>query len=404
MVTDTGQHDADQRDQGLRELAEGLDALRVDLALGLRGEPAEAEAEREADTAAAADPLTPFLRQLRQTPRLGAAAERRLARRAAAALRLLRRLVLRTPLGAKRLRDPAAATVERVAARLARLARRAARAQAIGRSRRAEAVARALGVDPDRLGVLAAEIEALLEARQRALAELATGHIRLVVFLARRLAGRGLPVADLIQEGSLALLRAAAGYDWRRGVRFGTYAAPFIRQAMVRAINEQATVLPLPVHLAEEALPRIARARRRLEAVLGREPRADELARLARLRQDRVEQLLDALRQPVSLEKPIGEEGEETVGDRLAEPEGRTPFDIVAARERSALLEQALAALPPREAAVVRLRYGLGDEEPLTLEEVGSRLGVTRERARQIERRGLGRLRARLDHSSRTGD
>ncbi|HWP34942.1 MAG TPA: sigma-70 family RNA polymerase sigma factor, partial [Thermodesulfobacteriota bacterium] len=248
------------------------------------------------------------------------------------------------------------------------------------------------------LEALADRLARLLEARRAALGELVAGHLRLVVFLARRLAGRGLPVADLIQEGAAALLRAAAGYDWRRGVRFGTYAAPFVWQAMTRALHEQTRPVPLPVHLAE-TLPRLARARRRLEAALGREPRPEELARLARLRQDRVEQLLAGLRQPVSLDQPVGEEEEEPLADRLAAATP-TPFDVVAAREEAARLEQGLAALSPREALVVRLRYGLGDEDPLTLEAVGERFGVTRERIRQIERRALGRLRQWLADGS----
>jgi RNA polymerase primary sigma factor len=150
----------------------------------------------------------------------------------------------------------------------------------------------------------------------------------------------------------------------------------------------------LPVRLAA-ALPGLIRARRRLSGLLGREPRPDELARLARLRQDRAEALPAGLRRPALLDEPSGEGSRETLADRLQAGEA-TPFDLVAAREEAARLEQALAGLPPREALVVRLRYGLGEADSSTLEEVGARLGVTRERARQIEARALGRLRRRL--------
>ncbi|HEY8369200.1 MAG TPA: sigma-70 family RNA polymerase sigma factor [Thermodesulfobacteriota bacterium] len=330
----------------LDELATAIDALRVDLALG--HSEAEADLDLELRAASEADPLAPFLRDLRQTPRMDARTERRLARRAAAARRLARRLA------ASRGKDPA-------------------------RARRLTAVE---------------------QARREAEGRLAAGHLRLAVFLARRYAGRGVPLADLIQEASLALIRAARRYDYRSGARFATYATPFVRQALARSVRAHRGVLTLPVRLVD-ALPRLVRVRSRLEARLGREPYAEEIARLARLRQDRAEALVAGLRRPVPLDAPAEEGSRDTVGDRLSLPDGQTPYDLVAAREETALLEQALASLPPREALTLRLRYGLGEDEPATLEEVGARLGVSKERARQIEERARRRLRQALDGARR---
>jgi RNA polymerase sigma factor (sigma-70 family) len=167
------------------------------------------------------------------------------------------------------------------------------------------------------------------------------------------------------------------------------------RQALARAVHAHRSVLHLPVRLAD-AMPRLVRAQRRLSSLLGREPRPAELARLARLRQGRVERLLAGLHRPVAPDEPLTGETRDTLADRLRAEETATPFDVVAARKEAARVEQALAGLPPREALVVRLRYGLGEADSSTLEEVGARLGVTRERARQIEARALGRLRRRL--------
>ncbi len=235
-------------------------------------------------------------------------------------------------------------------------------------------------------------LEKLVAEGEKARKKLIEANFRLVISIAKRYAKRGVPFSDLVQEGNIGLIHAADKFDYRRGFKFSTYATWWIRQGVTRAIADQGRTVRLPVHLWEK-VNKMTRASQELQQELGREPTRAELARALKTTPAKVERMMRIAKEPTSLDTPVGEEGEVSLGDFIADEEALEPHDAAFKRILKEEMARALDSLTPNEARVLQLRYGLNDGEANTLEEVGDKMGYTRERIRQLEIQALRKLR-----------
>lgn len=245
------------------------------------------------------------------------------------------------------------------------------------------------GINEKKREKLRREIEEGWEAREH----LITANSRLVISVAKKYMGRGVPFLDLIQEGNIGLMRAAKKFDYKRGYKFSTYATWWIRQAVTRAIADQGRTIRVPVHMGDQ-ISKMLRTQHQLKQEFGRDPTVEELAEALDVTPNKVEHMIQVARRPFSLEMPIGEEEDGMLGDFIEDHDTPAPDETATNNILRKHLEEMLDTLPPREARILQLRYGLSDGKILTLNEVGRKMGVTRERVRQIEAQALRRLRS----------
>jgi RNA polymerase primary sigma factor len=236
------------------------------------------------------------------------------------------------------------------------------------------------------------ELQLLIEDGWAAREHLITANSRLVISVAKKYMGRGVPFLDLIQEGNIGLIRAAKKFDYRRGHKFSTYATWWIRQAVTRAIADQGRTIRVPVHMGDQ-INKLLRVQHQLTQRLGRDPSVEELAVALEVTPQKVENMIQVARRPLSLETPTDDEEDSVLGDFIQDDEFPAPDDTATYNLLREHLESVLDGLPPREVRILQLRYGLLDGQAYTLEEVGRKMGVTRERVRQIEAQALSRLR-----------
>jgi RNA polymerase primary sigma factor len=236
------------------------------------------------------------------------------------------------------------------------------------------------------------ELQLAIEDGWAAREHLITANSRLVISVAKKYMGRGVPFLDLIQEGNIGLIRAAKKFDYRRGHKFSTYATWWIRQAVTRAIADQGRTIRVPVHMGDQ-INKLLRISHQLTQKLGRDPSTEELAQALDVPPKKVENMIQVARRPISLETPTDEEEDSVLGDFIEDEEALAPTTTVTQNLLKEHLQDVLGSLPPREVRILQLRYGLLDGQSYTLEEVGRKMGVTRERVRQIEAQALSRLR-----------
>ncbi len=244
------------------------------------------------------------------------------------------------------------------------------------------------GLDTKKRG----KLEAVLADGQAAREHLITANSRLVISVAKKYIGRGVPFLDLIQEGNIGLIRAARKFDYHRGHKFSTYATWWIRQAVTRAIADQGRTIRVPVHMGDQ-INRLIRVSHQLTQELGHDPSSEELAEALDVPVKKAEQMIQVARRPLSLETPTDEDEDSVLGDFIEDADALAPAEAVTQNMLKEQIQEILLSLPPREVRILQLRYGLVDGESYTLEEVGKKLGVTRERVRQIEAQALSRLR-----------
>jgi RNA polymerase primary sigma factor len=357
----------------------------------------ELDNRTQEDTQRALADLRPRLARLQRLVRGRAAIQRRLGDRRlgrTARARMVQQLQ-RTTARIARVIDEIGLeqqTLDRIALLVVHLARRAGHADLPGAP--LEQLQQQAGQPLAELRRCAEEIGAARRQAQVARTELIEANIRLVLSIARRYANRGLSLVDLVQEGNIGLLRAVEKFDHRRGYKFSTYATWWVRQGITRALADQARTIRVPVHMVETQ-HRVSRTATQLVQALGRQPSVEEIARAADLSVERVQLAVRSALAPFSLELPVGFDGAGRLADLIADESDPGTDARADEVERTVSVRRALATLTPREEKVLRLRFGVGEREPLTLEEIGQLLSVTRERVRQIEAAALQKLRKR---------